>query len=282
MNNNSNSSICIVVVLFNPNIDQINNIKAMSNHYTVVAVDNSVRESELNGLQYIFLQGNKGIATAQNVGIRWAKEKGFEYILLLDQDSKIDRGFVNGLYRDFLQIKGNDSQIGFLGPIFIDSKSNQEYKNYTDKTEEFSKTNAIIASGSFISMEALESAGLMDESLFIDLVDFEWCWRAVSKGYTGYMTRNVQMIHSIGKEYHNWHGFVLGISAPFRYYYQYRNTLWLAKRGYVPLKWKVKSIVRRTIDIFIVPLASDNGWSVLKHILKGIKDGLFIKNVITY
>ena len=34
-----------------------------------------------------------------------------------------------------------------------------------------------------INNNIILDVGLMDESLFIDWVDFEWCWRAKSKGY---------------------------------------------------------------------------------------------------
>lgn len=276
-----NIDICVVIVLYNPSEKQIENVEALNTSSSVVAVDNSNDVSSVKCTQYIPLRENTGIAAAQNVGIKWAREKGYGYILLLDQDSKLDDDFIQNLYEDFLTIKTLDSKVGFIGPVFIDEASKQEYKNYSDKNEAFTRTSALIASGCLISMECLDTVGGMDESLFIDLVDFEWCWRANSMGYSGYMTRRVQMLHSIGKEYHNWHGFVLGLSTPFRYYYQYRNTLWLLRRDYVPVKWKLKS-ARRLLDMILVPLVSKQGWQVLKHMLKGIKDGLFKKNVLTY
>lgn len=274
--------ICLIVVLYNPREEQIKNIDALASQYAIVAVDNSDGELGIKKTHYIPLHANKGIAYAQNMGIKWAKENGYKFVLLLDQDSKLEEGFVQKLYEDYLAIKENDPKVGFVGPIFVDEVSKKEYKNYTDKSEAFNRAEALIASGCLISMECLDDVGAMDESLFIDLVDFEWCWRAESKGYTGYMTRNVVMTHSIGKKYHNWHGFVLGLSAPFRYYYQYRNTLWLIKRYYVPLKWKVKSIIRRLLDMILVPVASKHGWQVLKNMLKGSLDGLFQKNTLTY
>ena len=276
------NNICVIIVLYNPSREQIKNINALSSTCTVVAVDNSHEASFVMVEHYVPLYGNKGIATAQNIGIRYAHENGYNYVLLLDQDSMVDANFVVNMYEEFIHLKQIDSNIAFLGPVFVDKRNGKEYKNYTDKTKAYSKISAVIASGCLISMECLDAVGGMDESLFIDLVDFEWCWRVISKGYTGYMTRNVTMIHSIGNEYHNWHGVVLGVSAPFRYYYQYRNTLWLLQRGYVPLMWKVKSVMRRLLDMVIVPLVSQQGWLVLKNMLNGVKDGLFKKNVITY
>lgn len=272
--NTIQEEVCVVAVFYNPKIEQIRKFEELSRCISVVVVDNSSTEYALEGCHYIPLGENKGIAAAQNVGIRYARLQGYKYVLLLDQDSTIDKSFIENIYNDYILLKEEDSKVGYIGPIFIDRDSNQEYKNYSDKSSVYTKTSEIIASGSFISMITLEAVGLMDESLFIDLVDFEWCWRAVSKGYTGYMTRNVKMIHSIGNEYHNWHGFVLGISAPFRYYYIYRNTLWLSKRNYVPSRWKIKSIIRGILDMFLVPVFSKQGGACLKNMFKGIKDGL--------
>lgn len=283
MNNQEDlSKICIVAVLYNPNKIHIGNIEALAATYAVVAVDNSEKEVDVKNAHYISLHSNRGIAAAQNVGIKWAKENRYEHVLLLDQDSKVDEGFVRNLYKDYLTIEEKNPKVGFIGPVFVDEESSQEYKNYTDRNKAYNKTDALIASGCLISMECLEAVGGMDESLFIDLVDFEWCWRAGSKGYNGYMTRNVTMTHSIGKEYHNWHGFVLGVSAPFRYYYQYRNSLWLIRRRYVPRVWKIKAILRIPLDMILVPLMSKQGWLVLKYMLIGTYDGLFKRNVITY
>lgn len=279
---NNHDIVCAVVVLFNPSETHVSNIEALASKCSVVAVDNSEGDNPIKNGKYIPLHKNKGIAAAQNVGIRYARENGYNYVLLLDQDSKLDEGFVQHLYEEFLTIKEQDPKVGFIGPVFIDETSRQEYKNYTDKSERYTHTPALIASGCLISMECLDVVGGMDECLFIDLVDFEWCWRAGSKGYTGYMTREVTMTHSIGREYHNWHGFVLGLSAPFRYYYQYRNTLWLLRRRYVPMMWKIKSVLRRLLDMILVPIASKQGWEVLKYIMKGIRDGLIKKNTLIY
>jgi rhamnosyltransferase len=38
-----------------------------------------------------------------------------------------------------------------------------------------------LSSGFFYSREVIEKIGLKNEDLFIDLVDWEWCWRARSK-----------------------------------------------------------------------------------------------------
>lgn len=275
-------NVCVVVVFYNPTKEQILKYEYLANSIRVVAVDNSKNQSSVSNIEYIPLYSNKGIAAAQNEGIKYAIREGYEFVILMDQDSNIDNAFVLDMMNEYNILKKLHPEIGFLGPVFVDAESDQEYKNYIGKGENYTKVDNVIASGCLIQTETLKSVGGMDESLFIDLVDFEWGWRVVSNGYQGYMTRNVKMTHSIGKEYHNWHGFVLGISAPFRYFYQYRNTLWLCKRDYVPFRWKVKSILRRTLDLLLVPLVSKEGIKCFKFMTKGIKMGLFYKNTPLY
>lgn len=56
----------------------------------------------------------------------------------------------------------------------------------------------LISSGSLIPVDALVEVGMNNSSLFIDLVDFEWCYRAKYAGYHVLMTSNVTMKHNVG------------------------------------------------------------------------------------
>ena len=116
----------------------------------------------------------------------------------------------------------------------------------------------------------------MDALLFIDYVDFEHCWRANSKGYVCGITQNVTLPHKVGNnELHFPHGYRVIISAPFRYYYQYRNWLWLCRRNYVPKQWKINTCIKFMLRIVYFPFAV-NDWKLIeKYMFKGINDGLY-------
>ena len=116
----------------------------------------------------------------------------------------------------------------------------------------------------------------MDDALFIDYVDFEYCWRAAHKGLISGITTAVNLPHKVGNnDLHFPHGYRVIISAPFRYYYQYRNHLWLCRRGYVPMQWKINTGIKQFLRIFYFPFMVKGWQNIEKNMFKGIAHGLF-------
>ena len=269
------NTICCVVVFYNPSLKNIERIRILSHDINVIAVDNSLGDNNIGGdACYIPLFENKGIAVAQNLGLKKAKELGYKFIVFIDQDSTIDKNYIESIHSEYNRIKEEDPSIGILGPLVIDESRNIEYKTHTDPNKEYEIVSHIISSGSIIEMDTIDKIGLLEEDLFIDLVDSEWCWRAKRYGYNTYMTRNVILYHSIGKDYKKMGPVAFTISSPNRYYYQYRNTLWMMSRKYVPLNWKIRTILRRIMDMFVVPFMSENGFHTLSFMMGGWRDGL--------
>lgn len=269
------NKICVVVVLFNPTAEQIKRIESLSGEgVSIIAVDNSSQPlKDSTGWDYIPLNENKGIATAQNTGIKEAIRRGFEYIVFFDQDSRFDKHYLNDIYQEYTRIKSIETHVATIGPVVIDANKGVEYKNYMSEGKNYEEVMNIISSGSIVSTETFKIVGLYNDAFFIDLVDSEWCMRAKSKGLKTYMSRNVKLYHSIGNKYKKYGPLVCGLSSPGRYYYQYRNTLWMLPKGYVPFKWKYRTTARRLLDMVLYPIMSDNGIEVLRNMLKGIRDG---------
>jgi rhamnosyltransferase len=95
-----------------------------------------------------------------------------------------------------------------------------------------------IASGALLPMQALAAVGPMRESLFIDLVDIEWCFRARAKGYRAFGVCAAKLSHSLGEQPTRVLGRTLATHSPLRNYYFYRNAVWLFRQDYVPAVWK--------------------------------------------
>lgn len=269
----NNHDICLIVVLFNPSQDQIETFGRINN-YDVIVVDNSDHENKVSGLTYIPLFRNTGIAFAQNKGIQYAKNKHYKYILFFDQDSKVDDHYISDIFFEFNRITAIDKTLKILGPLVIDEKNKTEYKSESNNNTSYNKVNTVISSGSIVSVDLFNKVGLLDESLFIDYVDCELCWRARSYGYSTYMTRNVALYHNVGSSYRSILGVPFGVSSPFRYFYQYRNMLWLMRRKYVPFSWKYKSFIRSILDLIVVPFISNDYTDTLKFMIKGYYAGI--------
>lgn len=262
--------VILIIVFYNPTNTQIENANNMALRNRVLVVDNSnLTLDKKHHFKYISLGGNKGIAAAQNVGIEYAKKLHVKYVLFFDQDSNLDESFVDNIVAEYERLRVLDPKIVMLGPSIVDSRSGQLYKSNNLDCGKPTKRDAIISSGSIVETECFNKVGNLDETLFIDYVDFEWCWRATSKGYSIYSTPNIVLQHSIGENYHNYNGFVVNVSSPIRYFYQYRNTALLLKRGYVPLKWKIKSVLRKLADFIIIPFFAEKKFATLGYMIKG-------------
>ena len=200
--------------------------------------------------------------------------------MFFDQDSDFTEKYVRSIVDEYERIGAFRKELFLLGPTVINKTNGEEYRSviHSDKKADqgFIEKREIISSGSCVSVEKLNQVGTMDTHLFIDYVDFEHCWRANSKGYVSGITRNVTLSHKVGNnELHFPHGYRVIISAQFRYYYQYRNWLWLCRRNYVPRQWKFNTGVKLLLRILYFPFVVKGWFTIEKNIFKGILHGVF-------
>lgn len=271
-------ALTIIIVFFNPSDRHKEQAVRLSSFYNLIIVDNSIERIAVFDsnpkITYISLGENKGIAYAQNIGIKRALEKESVYILFQDQDSSLNPEDVELLLTEYKSIKSCDSKIAAIGPVIINEGNGKEYKSEMGKGLT-NQVSSIISSGMLVELAVIDQVGGMDESLFIDNVDHEWCWRAKNKGYNVYMTRKVELKHSVGEKTKSVIGIQIIKSSSFRAYYKFRNNLWLTKRHYVPISWKIKTICHMCFDYVMYFICFiDYGTNYIKAANRGIVDGL--------
>lgn len=282
-------SIALVIVFFNPSLEDIEHAKALAIKWDGVIVDNSVNpcigEELIGKMQYIPLRGNRGIAEAQNIGInavmsKWAPT----HVVFLDQDSRASVSYPEEIVNNFLRIKKAYSSLCCLGPSVINKTTGEEYKSvihtYASTNDGFSLRTHIISSGCCVETAAFEIVGLMDSRMFIDYVDYEWCWRANAKGLGCGLTNNVTLVHKVGKRELSLGRYKVIISSPNRYFYQYRNFIWLIRKKYVPLQWKFATGVKFFFRLLYFPLFVRDGVSCWINMINGIKSGFNISDKV--
>lgn len=278
------SNIGVVIIVFHPNHKLLESkLKQLGGDVAIVVVDNTpneVKDIEQTNVAYIPLHENTGIANAQNVGIDNLLKRGCTHVVFFDQDSDFTEKYVRSIVDEYERISTVRKNLFLLGPTVINKTNGEEYCSviHSDKKADqgFIEKREIISSGCCVSMAKLNKVGAMDALLFIDYVDFEHCWRANSKGYVCGITQNVTLPHKVGScELHFPHGYRVIISAPFRYYYQYRNWLWLCRRNYVPRQWKFNTGVKLLLRILYFPFVVKGWFTIEKNIFKGILHGVF-------
>lgn len=260
------SKIGVVIVTYNPKMDSLKqNVSNFVDGVDEIAlVDNSnspdVESFCLDHKNIVFLgqKSNVGIAEAQNIGIKSLTQSSIDYVLFLDQDSYLTSRQIHEEVKSFKRLEHINSNAALVAPSVGKSMSN---KNYIEKEE-------VISSGSLTSLKVLEDVGVMASELFIDFVDFEWCWRAIKMGYKIVEDTSIELVHQTDDP-----ELVFGkiVSQPFRNYYYYRNIIFLMnqKRVVNNRKW-LKRILKHTI--FELVFCKQRVLR-LKYIIRGINDG---------
>ena len=216
-----------VVVFYNPSDENIKNIDNYKNEVdTIYVVDNSdddvIRLKNTKKIKYIKLNENKGIAYALNVGAKEAIKDGYNWLLTLDQDSKMTSEIVIKM-KEYLE-NNNIKNVGLISPYQdIDAKDDVKKGDVEDMVE-------VMTSGNIINLDAYKKIGGFKDWLFIDCVDTDYCMNLHKNNYKVLRLNNIIMKHELGnlkvhklfgKEYpcynHN----------PIRRYYIVRNNLYI-------------------------------------------------------
>lgn len=183
----------------------------------------------------IYLNENTGIAHAQNIGIKKSLEDGADFIILSDDDTIYPKNYVEEMTRVFEEKR--EEKIAAVAPVYrniITNKKRPFIKKGIFSFKKFYPTNGCyevfqaISSGLILNARYLDQIGLMNEKLFIDFVDLEWCWRAVKKGYKIIGNADVIIEHKLGYYSKTLGKKQITLRNSIRHYYIIRNNIYLA------------------------------------------------------
>lgn len=288
-----NIGVVAIVVTYYPNVyvlsTLLNAIQPQVD--SVVVVDNGSGISIEDWLSDIYpdvaciaLGQNYGIAKAQNTGIAWAKNGRARHVILFDQDSQPGSYIVENLLSVMSQKKDDGYKVAAVGPKYTDIKG--QYTSPFVKLkgwklcridcneDEVVAVDHLISSGCLISMDALNDVGGMDERLFIDYVDTEWCRRAIHKGYELFGVGSAHMQHDLGDEYNKLFGRTISTHSSLRYYYIIRNGIWLLRQPWVSSAWRIMDACRLFKIYIVCSLFVGTRFENWKMMTKGIWHGL--------
>lgn len=287
--------IIAVIVTYEPDLALLREVLvALADQVaSAVVVDNgSERADDIAALVrkaealFVALPRNEGIAFAQNRGVELAFAAGAGDVLFMDQDTILYTGAVDALLATRRSLANEGVRVGAVGPLYRNSHDGQLAPIWRAEglrlvrvdpervSGDWIEADFVIASGSLMSADALRAVGLMEESLFIDLVDLEWGFRAFAKGYRHFICRNAKMDHSLGagqlrflRRRVTWH-------TPIRNYYWVRNAITLSRRDYVRFAWRRYFLTHAPRSLVFYTLFADSGSKRLRLMLAGIVDAI--------
>lgn len=238
----------------------------------IIIVDNTpnrnLQLSDNIHIEYIPLGRNEGIARALNIGCKMAIKLGADWCLTMDQDSDLPEDMILK-YKNF--ISHISLSIGIISPLINMYKG--EKRKGSNSVEEIDEA---ITSGSLINLEAFQSVGGFKEEMFIDCVDFEFCWNLKSKGYKILQLNNIVMQHQLGNtrefKFFSKHLFYITHHDFVRHYYMQRNGLYVSKLYWKQYPQLKISLRKQIISIMKILLFENDRVKKLKAKYQGYKD----------
>ena len=273
--------IAACVVLYHPKKKDLNNILSYLPLVDKLYIyDNSeniktnIPFEDHDKIIYISDSENKGLSFQLNQACILAIADGFEFLLTMDQDSY----FMNeNLIQYFDDIKNysNKDKVGIFGLEYSSDSKTAIPQNIFHKEVEF-----LITSGSILNLRNYKKIGGFDENLFIDGVDYDFCFATLKMGFKCILFKNNFFNHSIGEKTKNASIKTLylikkekQLHSPIRIYYIKRNLLYLEKKyGALFPELILKMKKRYSSQINSNLLYSKNPFALYKFIFKAKSD----------
>lgn len=241
--------ICACIVCYHPDVKTLQQLVEFfsKNRVRVLLFFNSPPVEDFIGYEDVLILGtgdNVGIASAQKQLFTKALNLGFRYVISSDQDSIYPDIFISSM----LSFKDQFPDAAVVCPGWVNSRkrgavSEKQYvldgQRMQPRVADFGeKLSHAISSGMFIDLSILNFSDFIDETLFIDWVDNDLCWRLVSNGYNIRYNDKTILHHDLGGAYSSFRGIGFTRRSSVRDYYIVRNAIYLFLRRSYCVKCK--------------------------------------------
>ncbi|MHA2231219.1 MAG: glycosyltransferase family 2 protein [Candidatus Hodarchaeales archaeon] len=251
--------------------------------FKTIVVDNgsSVGVSEViyrefKDVEIIRSEKNLGWAGGTNIGIKYALKKGYDWLLLLNDDTVADPS----LLRDFAEIiRGEGEDFSIMGVLNL--SHNDPTRNLAcggsfiwwrlrliplfptnesiEKASTVEEVDTIAGACMFVKSEAFRKIGLIEPRFFIQFEETEFCVRAKKAGFKVGVAPKLRILHKVGQS----------TPSPMRDYFFVRNRGYFFarnnKKRYAPLTATlyVLAIIRLTLG-YLIHGRIENIFSIFK------------------
>ena len=209
--------------------DQFNaDIYLVDNHSTDRSVE--IVRAKFPSVELLVNAENLGFSGGNNVGISKALKQDSDWILLLNNDTVVEKNFLDEL----LKFASVNKKVGILGPalkfkrgfeIFYDLGGviNPLFGRTTHRTVSLltdqlpRKVDYVSGACMLLKREVVEEIGLLEEKYFFGFEDVEYCRTAKRRGFEIFNVPSSVVEHKISSS--------IGAVSPTKNYYLLRNNL---------------------------------------------------------
>ena len=263
------------ITLYNPEKEDLDNILFYAGCFEKVYIYNNTVESNIidyvmsrirdyDNIMVISSGNNDGLSIACNELCKYSKKEGFEYIILFDQDTRMDEENI-GILLNELKLISSNKKIAMYCPKMVNFDGNEDQK----KDKEF--VEWCITSGSVIDLSIFENPFVFDDNYFIDRVDRDYCKQVRDAGYKICKINSAVLYQQLGEERVVF-GRKVSTHSRIRHYYIMRNRLYYNYKFYKKIEATILSFVQSIRHIVLILFCESEKTKKIGMCVKGIKD----------
>lgn len=288
----------VIVLNWNNKADTIDCLRSLEGVrypcFEAVVVDNGSTDGSaaalrdaFPGLRIIETGKNLGFAGGNNAGIKDALARGFDYVLLLNNDTIVDPSFLEemvragesdpciGIVGSRIYYYGEPGRIWYAGGTVNYWTGRLEHVGFKDMDGEkygtAGETAMVTGCAMFIKRSVLEKIGLLYEPMFLYFEDSDFCARAARAGFRLAYAPSAKIWHKVSSTTSK----LKGVQA----YYNIRNWLLFMRRNAGPqhLVVFIPYFLVRYMGYNMLVDALQLKFSDVKLYLRATYDGLSMK-----
>jgi len=219
-----------VVVLYNPENDVVDNINSYVENLTdIYIIDNSkydIFKKKISHLKcqdkihYIHCDKNIGVGPALNLGAKLARERGYKFLLTMDQDSSFSN--ISSMI-DYIDQDKEVDRTGIYSPF-------HEIGTRVREKDDVTYEKVLMTSGNIVNLNIYFDVGATEELYYIDCADHDLCMKVNEGGYYVKRLNFCTLFHELGSNTIIINNKEITNHSPFRRYYMTRNNLYFFER----------------------------------------------------
>ena len=284
-------SVGIVIVNYNGENYQNDCIESLLDcgykNFFIIIVDNKstddsmIKVEKLNNdkIITIYNSSNLGIAEGNNIGIRKSIELGCYYTLLLNNDTVVEKGFLNKLtiddedlvtpkiyfYRENIIWYGGGKLGNMKGCSYHINYKRKDIKLNFKKYYNYAPTCCLL-----IKNSVFKTVGFMNKEYFLYFDDTDFMYKLYKKGFRIRLCQESVIYHKVSMS-------TGGENSPIYTYYSNRNRLMYIKNNNLGLIPYLYSIITRKIKILIFKIIKNDNWKYIQEALNDYKSKRFFR-----
>lgn len=274
------NKIACIMVNYNGIDDTVEAIRSLENSSCpadIIVIDNASKNEEgtklknmFSNIKVIISTTNTGFVVANNLGIKYALESGYDYILLLNNDTIVEKNMIEELMRyadektvtvPTMYYYSDPQTIWFAGGKI--NRFTGSARHILNESKDNNQINFATGCCIFIPSCIIEKIGLLDETYFMYCEDVDYSIKLIENKVKIIHIPSAHLWHKIGRS-------SVGVSH-LALYYSNRNRLYMTKnnKNFFFFTAFPISLLTRYIRLLQAFLRKDEKWKVYR---KAIND----------